>query len=90
MEWLFSFRRRDVMSYWYIHASQRIRHTLQLRCGRFGDSPVKVTDAKTGQLKRWETTRGKPMAVMENGSLVLTKVGSQLGYKVRNNELVKT
>ncbi|GAJ09835.1 unnamed protein product [marine sediment metagenome] len=49
---------------------------------------VKVMDARTGELKRWETPRGKPMAVMENGSLVLTKVGRQLGYKVSKEELV--
>ena len=54
------------------------------------NGPVKVMDAKTGQLKRWETTRGKPMAVMDNGTLVLTRVGRHMGYKVRNKELVKT
>ena len=51
---------------------------------------VKVMDARTGELKRWETQRGKPMTVMENGSLVLTRVGIQMGYEVRNKELVKT
>ena len=51
---------------------------------------VKVADATTRELKRWETPRiGKPMAVMENGSLVLTKVGRQMGYKVSNKELVR-
>ena len=49
---------------------------------------VKVMDAKTGELKRWETLRGKPIALMENGSLVLTKLGRQLRYKVSNKELV--
>ena len=48
---------------------------------------VRVTDAATGLLKRWETQRGKPMAVMENGSLVLTKVGRYMGYRVNNKEL---
>ena len=48
---------------------------------------VRVTDAATGLLKRWETQRGKPMAVMENGSLVLTKVGRHMGYKVNDKEL---
>jgi hypothetical protein len=46
------------------------------------DSLVRVTDATTGQLKRWETPKGKPVAVKENGSLVLTKLGKQLGYKL--------
>jgi len=54
---------------------------------------VKVVDARTGELKRWETAeKGLPMAIMENGSLVLTKVGRQLGYlgyKVSNKELVR-
>jgi len=51
---------------------------------------VRVMDETTGQLKRWETTRGKPMAVIENGSLVLTRVGRCMGYKVRDKKIVKT
>ena len=51
---------------------------------------IKVMDARTGRLKRWETPRGKPMAVMEKDRLVLTEVGRQMGYKVTNKELVKT
>ena len=43
---------------------------------------VKVTDAATGKLKRWETPNGKPVAVIDNCSLALTKLGKQLGYKV--------
>ena len=50
------------------------------------NTPVKVTDAKTGELKRWETPNGKPVAVMENGALALTKLGKQLRYKVNNKE----
>ena len=49
---------------------------------------VKVMDARTGELKRWETPRGKPMAAMDNGNLVLTDVGRYMGYKVSNKELV--
>ena len=49
---------------------------------------VKVTDASTGELKRWETQRGKPMALMEGSILVLTKIGRKMGYKVSNKELV--
>ena len=51
------------------------------------NGPVKVMDAKTGELKRWETARGKPVAIIENGTLVLTKLGKQLRYKVNNKEL---
>ena len=51
---------------------------------------VRVTDAGVGRLKRWETQRGKPMAVMDNGRLVLTRVGRNMGYKIRKKDLVKT
>lgn len=51
---------------------------------------VKVMEAKTYELKRWETPTGKAMAVIENGSLVLTAAGRKLGYKVSGRELVKT
>jgi len=47
-------------------------------------------DATTGVLKRWETPRGKLMAVIEDSALVLTKIGRQMGYKVSNKELFKT
>jgi len=46
---------------------------------------VKVSDAATGELKRWETSTGKPVAVMDNGSLALTKLGKKLGYKVNGH-----
>jgi hypothetical protein len=49
---------------------------------------VKVIDARTGELKQWETPRDKPMAVMDNGSLVLTRAGRHMGYRVSNKELV--
>ena len=52
------------------------------------DSLVKVTTAATGELRRWETPHGKPIAVKENGSLILTKLGKRLGYKV-NGYVVK-
>jgi hypothetical protein len=39
---------------------------------------VKVTDATTGELKRWETPNGKPVLVVENRhKLILTKLGRQ-------------
>jgi len=42
-----------------------------------------VTDAATGKLKRRETPKGKPVAVKENGSLVL------IGYRL-NRHILKT
>lgn len=48
---------------------------------------VKVTDAASGELKRWETPNGKPIAVKGNGSLVLTKLGKQLGYRVNGQRV---
>jgi len=50
------------------------------------DGLVKVMDAKTLELKRWETPNGKPIAVKENGSLALTRLGKELGYKVNGND----
>ena len=73
----------------FIRKKQR-RKGLVLRPKRIFNGLVKVTDAITGDLRRWETQRGKPMAVMENGSLVLTRIGIQMGYKVRNKGLIKT
>jgi len=48
---------------------------------------VKVTDAATGHLKRWETDNGKPVAIKKNKSLVLTKLGKKLGYRVNGHIL---
>ena len=75
------------MAYWYIRASRSIHHTLQLRYGRSGNGLVKVMDEKTRKLKRWETNRGKSVAVRENGRLVLTRLGKQLRCKVRRGRL---
>ena len=50
---------------------------------------VKVMDAKTGELKRWEMPNGKPLALIEDGKLVLTEHGKRLGYKVVGNHLEK-
>jgi len=49
---------------------------------------VKVTDAETGKLIRWEDRLGKPLAVMEAGILTLTSYGVNKGYLVRENRLV--
>jgi hypothetical protein len=53
------------------------------------DSLVKVKDAATGELKRWEMPSGKPLAVKKNGSLVLTQLGKKLGYRVKGHLLTK-
>ena len=50
---------------------------------------VKVTDATTDELKRWETPKGKPVAVNQNGNLLLTKLGKKLGYRV-NGHIVES
>ncbi len=44
---------------------------------------VKVMDAKTRKLKRWESPNGKTLALIENGKLVLTALGKRLGYRVK-------
>lgn len=49
----------------------------------------KVMDAKTGRLKRWESHNGKPLAIVKNRRLSLTKNGERLGYKVTRNHLVE-
>jgi len=41
------------------------------------DSLVKVTDATTGELKRWETPNGKPVLLRNGHKLILTKLGKQ-------------
>jgi len=51
------------------------------------DSLVKVTDASTAQLKRWETPSGKPLAITENGRLVLTELGKRQGYRIVDSHL---
>jgi len=53
-----------------------------------GNSLVKVTDAATGELKRWETPNAKPIAVKRNGRLVLTSLGKRLRYRV-NGQIVE-
>jgi len=41
------------------------------------DNLVKVSDAGTGKLKRWETPDGKPLLVRKEHRLILTKLGKQ-------------
>jgi len=53
------------------------------------DNLVKVMNAKTERLKRWESHNGKSLAIAKNGRLALTKNGERLGYKVNRNHLEK-
>lgn len=51
---------------------------------------IKVTDANTGKLKRYETGSGKPIAfVTVGGKLQLTPLGLQYGFAVKNGKLVE-
>jgi len=43
-------------------------------------SIIKVTDAKSGKLKRYEADEGKPIAIISGSKLVLTDFGKKLGY----------
>lgn len=49
---------------------------------------VTVKDVKTGELKRYEDNRGRPLAIMEEGRLTLTELGKKQGYLVRDSKLV--
>ena len=67
----------------YIHKKNGRRLPVSLPKSRFLGGPVKVTDAATGELKRWESPNGKTLALIENGKLVLTALGKRLGYRVK-------
>jgi len=43
---------------------------------------VSVYDIRTGELKKILSPRGKPLAVVEDGRLILTPLGKRLGYEV--------
>ena len=49
----------------------------------------KVTDAKTGKLKRYETNSAKTVAIVQNGVLKITPLGSTLGFHVVGNYIYK-
>lgn len=49
---------------------------------------VKVTDAETGELKRWEDGGGRLLAMMMKGRLTLTEYGRDQGYSVFGEKLV--
>jgi hypothetical protein len=48
---------------------------------------VKVTDAESGLLKRFENHHGTTMAKVSRGKLVLTKPGKEAGYVVKKRSL---
>lgn len=50
-------------------------------------SIVKVTDAKTGKLKRYEDEHGRAIAIMKDGKLVMTIKGGESNLVIRNNKL---
>ena len=50
-------------------------------------SIVKVTDAKTGKLKRYEDEHGKAVAIVKNGRLQITVVGAERNLVVKDNKL---
>jgi hypothetical protein len=47
---------------------------------------VKFIDVGTEKLKRLEAPRVKPMVVIDNGSLVLTRADRHTGYMVSNKK----
>lgn len=51
-------------------------------------SIVRVYDAKTKKLKRIETAKGQALAVVRDGKLKCTPLGTQQGYVIRNNKMV--
>lgn len=51
------------------------------------DNLVKVTNAQTGELKRWESSSGKPLAILEDSKLILTQLGKRLGYRIDGDYL---
>ena len=51
-------------------------------------SIVKVYDAETKKLKRYETSTGRPLAIVKGKRLVLTELGERLRLKVKDMKLV--
>ena len=50
-------------------------------------SIVKVTDANTGKLKRYEDEKGRAVAIVKNGRLQITTQGAELNLVVSKNKL---
>jgi len=52
------------------------------------DSPyVRVSDATTGKLKRYEDNRGRALAVMIDGRLRITSRGADMGLVISEGRL---
>ena len=49
---------------------------------------IKVTDAKTSRLKRWEFSTGTPLAIMSSGTLKFTEIGGRTGYKIKGKQVL--
>jgi len=50
-------------------------------------SIVKVTDAKTGKLKRYEDEHGRAVAIMKGNKLQMTTRGAEMNLVIRDNKL---
>ena len=51
------------------------------------NSIVRVIDAKSGKLKRYEDSDGKALAIVKGKDLVLTDTGRRQGFEVRGRKL---
>ena len=51
------------------------------------ESIVKVLDASTGRLKRYEDAQGRAVAIVKGGKLQMTTRGAELNLVLRNNKL---
>lgn len=49
---------------------------------------VKVTDASTEKVKRYEDEHGKAIAIRRGNKLVLTDLGRSKGYKINGLKVV--
>lgn len=48
---------------------------------------VKVSDARTGKVKRYEDEQGRAVAIMKGGRLVMTSRGAEMNLVIKNNKL---
>ena len=48
---------------------------------------IKVTDVKTGELKRYEDEHGKVIATIKDGKLQVTADGADNNLVIRNNQI---
>lgn len=52
------------------------------------NSLIKISEAKTGKLKRIENREGIPIAIVNDGKLEITFHGMEEGYTVKGNKLI--